>query len=80
MWGGGYDASKPVHQDCACCGGPAGRWLQWHNQDYEYGCCKSCMEWMVNDERETPESINDLYGKPGVHRAKCSFDKEQADA
>lgn len=54
-----------VYQDCACCGGDAGKHRQWPNQDYEYGVCGSCAVWIAG--REGWASVFDCYGKPGAH-------------
>ncbi len=57
---------------CACCGGDAGEWHQFDNQDTGYGLCATCADWIIEkDERRPPEFRTDLdwtYGKPGVHR------------
>lgn len=68
-------------KDCCCCGGIIDVQLrQWWNQDDEYSCCQSCIEWMIDDQRETVESINQLYGKPGVHRPVTKHDKQEASS
>lgn len=49
---------------CCCCGADApGR--QWYNRDAGYGLCPRCAKWIAT--RETPETMQNLYGTPGVH-------------
>lgn len=51
---------------CACCGGIAGRYEQWWNQDKGYGICINCVAWLRNG-RETEEYIKDCYGIEGIN-------------
>jgi hypothetical protein len=53
---------------CACCGGDAGRWTQWFNQDTGYGICQSCVQWQLG-RRTDPTEIARHYGKEGVNYA-----------
>lgn len=52
--------------NCTCCGGSAGRWQQWHNQDTGYGLCARCAAWIAG--RGQTEDMDRTYGVPGVHR------------
>ena len=53
---------KPL--TCCCCGESThGR--QWHNRDTGYGLCPKCAQWIAT--RETPETMHENYGEPGVH-------------
>lgn len=61
--------------DCACCGGDAGRWQQWFNQDTGFGLCVRCAEW-VHGRGMAPDAIVSTYGKPGIHREAASFERE----
>lgn len=54
---------------CCCCGDSAGRYHQWWNRDSGYGICRKCVEWMLREERETPEQIKDYYGIEGINYA-----------
>ena len=51
---------------CACCGGEAGRWKQWFNQDTGFGVCSACVEWQ-KARGETVERIKELYGFEGAN-------------
>lgn len=57
---------------CACCGSPAGRWEQWHNQDKGHGLCARCAAWITEREADKPHAFRTdlvrVYGVPGVHR------------
>lgn len=55
---------------CACCGGDAGRWTQWHNQDAGWGLCPNCAAWIAG-RRDT--DLDRTYGLPGVHREAPTF-------
>lgn len=52
--------------ECSCCGGDAGRFVQWHNRDTGYGVCARCIAWIAV-RGETAEEIERLYGRAGVH-------------
>jgi hypothetical protein len=55
-----------VSLTCCCCGAEChGR--QWYNRDTGYGLCPKCAKWISSDKRETPESMRENYGDPGVH-------------
>ena len=59
---------------CACCGGCAGKFVQWFNQDTGFGLCANCRDWMLaprdgKPPRETTESVREMFGLPGVHYA-----------
>jgi hypothetical protein len=59
---------------CACCGGAAGRFQQWHNQDKGFGICARCIAWMrqptsTKPVRESEAAIRDYYGVEGVNYA-----------
>ena len=66
--------SKVRQLACACCGGDAGRFVQWWNQDTGFGICASCVAWLRADRpgkgpRETADDIRDYYGVEGVNYA-----------
>lgn len=67
--------SKTRQLACACCGGDAGRWQQWYNQDTGYGVCADCVAWMrkpasaTRPARESEENIRDYYGVEGINFA-----------
>lgn len=74
-----------TYMDCACCGGDAGRWQQFSNQDYEYGVCVGCAAYIAKSEGWP--SVFYCYGVPGrnwqppeVEHFKAEFpdDPEQA--
>lgn len=54
---------------CTCCGGSAGRWQQWPNQDTGYGLCPHCRDWIwKRNQPSLPHSeFIRTYGKPGVN-------------
>lgn len=57
---------------CACCGGDAGMFQQYWNQDTGYGICAKCVKcvkWQLA-RGETQEQINFRYGVEGVNFAK----------
>lgn len=71
---------KPRHLECSCCGGDAGRFAQFHNQDTGYGMCPGCVDDIV---ARGPEylarheiDITATWGVPGVHRAPATHEKE----
>jgi len=51
---------------CACCGQPAGSWMQWWNQDRGFGICFDCVGW-IRGRGATEEFIRDTYGYEGRH-------------
>ena len=55
------------YMSCTCCGGNAGYWRQWPNQDTEFGLCLDCDEWM-SERGSTPQEMCETYGIPGRHR------------
>jgi hypothetical protein len=57
---------EPRQLTCACCGGDAGYWQQWWNQDDGYGLCGKCAAWI--GKREGIAQLNDHYGIEGIHR------------
>lgn len=61
--------------ECAVCGDDAGRWQQHWNRDTGYGICRKCVEWLVNEHRDRPEEIRDLYGVEGVNYEGPTKDK-----
>lgn len=69
---GGHDMTSKTQLDCACCGGVAGKWAQFPNQDKGFGLCANCADWILErDKRKPPGFRTDLtacYGKAGVHR------------
>jgi len=63
------------HLKCSCCGGDAGRYEQWWNQDTGWGLCGSCATWI--SERGMPtEELNQTYGKDGTHRPPAAPKKD----
>lgn len=59
---------------CACCGGDAGKWKQWHNQDKGFGLCRKCADWIAKrtmfgkpDPLGNPLEFSQTYGLPGTH-------------
>jgi len=62
---------------CACCGGDAGHYAQWHNQDKGHGICRTCVE-RVKAHRPfghdpiTPEQFQRTYGIEGVNYASAN--------
>ena len=61
--------NEPRRLACACCGGFAGRWEQWPNQDAGYGVCADCVAWIIARQAMTPEEIQEAYGVEGVNYA-----------
>lgn len=64
--------SAPKRKTCACCGGDAGRFVQWPNQDAGYGLCRPCVEWIQRRGTHTPEEFERTYGREGVHYEKSN--------
>ena len=58
---------KIIVLDCACCGGVAPAYKQWHNRDAGYGVCKSCFDEQVN--RYGVDYAVDLYGHENIHHS-----------
>lgn len=54
-----------THLECCVCGGSAGLWRQHWNRDTGYGICGQCATQQA--QRETPERMAELYGRPGVN-------------
>ena len=56
---------------CACCGGDAGYWKQWSNQDRGWGLCRLCADHLTDDSDGAPRyshaELRNTYGVPGVH-------------
>lgn len=69
---------KPRRLECSCCGGDAGRFAQWFNQDDGYGMCPSCLDSIVarGPEYMARHEIDPLktWGIPGVHRAPATHE------
>lgn len=67
--------------ECSCCGGDAGRWQQFHNQDTGYGMCARCVDSIVARGPQYIEAhgidINRTWGLPGVHRAFASHEQRK---
>lgn len=67
------------HLTCSCCGGDAGRFKQFHNQDTGYGMCPRCVDDIVERGPEYMErhgiDINQTWGMPGVHRAPAAHER-----
>ncbi len=66
--------SKRRYKLCSCCGGEAGAWEQWWNQDKGFGVCAKCVTFILNHVpfgneslRTTPEQFEQMHGLPGVH-------------
>lgn len=57
--------TQPTPKTCCVCGTYAGKWLQHWNRDTGYGICPRCVAEEAG--RCTPDDLQDLYGKPGVH-------------
>ncbi|WP_234265232.1 hypothetical protein [Hydrogenophaga sp. NFH-34] len=66
-------AEKIRRLKCACCGGEAGHWQQWHNQDTGWGLCRTCADWIMSqpstrtyhNELASPLQFCRTYGLPG---------------
>lgn len=56
---------------CACCGGEAGKFEQWFNQDTGFGICRRCFDWIEQREQRKPAEfrmdMRRAYGIPGVN-------------
>lgn len=67
------------HLECSCCGGSAGKWEQFHNQDTGYGMCARCVDSIVARGPQYLEAheidINRTCGLPGVHREPASHEQ-----
>lgn len=62
------DAKPPLVLTCACCGGLAPAFAQWHNQDLGYGLCGRCAAWISGRVRHfNRRHFRRTYGKRGVH-------------
>lgn len=70
---------RPRPLTCACCGGDAGIWQQWHNQDTGFGLCAKCADWITERDARLPADFRtDLthhYGRPGYHRAPATHER-----
>lgn len=55
---------------CNCCGKYT-HGKQWWNRDTGFGECKSCVEWKLEEKRETKEGIELSSGKIGIY---CGID------
>lgn len=59
---------KLIQKVCTCCGGFAGKSVQWPNQDTGTGLCASCVAWIKGrNPHMTEEEFEFTYGKEGVH-------------
>jgi len=67
------------HLGCSCCGGDAGRWLQWWNQDTGFGICVRCVDWRRSRGTDAA-TILDYYGKRGVHWGNPGDVAEQGES
>lgn len=57
--------SRVQYLDCCVCGSGAGKFEQHWNRDDGYGICPQCVAEAA--AVETPESLQELYGKAGVN-------------
>lgn len=68
-----------THLECSCCGGDAGRWRQFHNQDAGYGMCARCVDSIMARGPAYLErhgiDINRTWGLPGVHREPAAHER-----
>ena len=75
---------KKVHLECSCCGGYAGRFEQFWNQDDGYGVCTRCVDDIIERGEEYMAfhgiDINKTWGLPDVHRAPASHESKEARA
>ena len=51
---------------CSCCGGDAGKFEQWPNQDKGWGVCRSCVDWILG-RGTTHEEFHQTHGVAGIH-------------
>lgn len=58
---------------CNCCGGMAGRFVQWFNQDTGYSICRSCLDGQYIARGESAATIRDYFGVEGVNYAASGF-------
>lgn len=58
----------PRRLKCSRCGGEAGQYRQWPNQDTGWGICRECVDWL-HSRGNAPDEIRNLYGDEGVHYA-----------
>lgn len=65
------------HLNCCVCGTSAGRWEQHWNRDTGWGICQRCATEQAR--HESPESMERLYGKPGINYEAPSAPKEDGD-
>lgn len=57
---------RPIQKTCSHCGGDAGRFIQFWNQDTGFGICPSCVTWLKS-RGTTDEYLRETHGEPGVH-------------
>lgn len=62
---------------CTCCGGYAGSYKQWWNQDTGYGMCKSCADHILSKGRMSVQEFTSAYGKANIHREQSDFEASQ---
>ena len=60
---------RPRPLACACCGGGAGSWLQWWNQDTGHGLCARCANAIKARGGWEADELDSNYGREGEHRA-----------
>jgi len=60
---------------CSCCGGDAGRFEQWWNQDTGWGLCGACATW-ITERGMSADELDRTYGKAGTHRPPAAPKKE----
>lgn len=56
---------KPTRLQCCVCDRTAGIWRQWWNRDTGHGICLRCATEQA--QRETPERMQQLYGRAGIN-------------
>lgn len=54
--------------ECCCCGGDAGRFVQWHNRDTGYGLCQGCIDYCHRGT--TDDEFRSYYGVAGINYAR----------
>lgn len=68
---------------CCVCGGEAGHWEQWHNQDTGWGVCRTCVDW-ISTKESTKACHNELldplqfartYGLAGKNYEPTKFQR-----